>query len=119
MPLRLQLSLLLALAGVVICGAGVIQFRRLGTTMNPVQITGSTQLVTGGIYRFSRNPMYLGFLLLLTGWTLYISPLLVLLLPPLFVSYMNRFQITIEERTLLAQYGDGYRDYSNRVGRWI
>lgn len=119
LPLQWQFSLLLALAGVVVCGAGVIQFRLLGTTMNPSNLSGSSVLVTTGIYRVSRNPMYLGFLLLLMAWSLYLELLMVALAPPAFVLYMNRFQISIEEQALASRYGDSYRDYMRRVRRWL
>ena len=119
LPLQRQFSLLLALIGVTVCGAGVIRFRLLGTTMNPVNLAATSKLVTDGIYRFSRNPMYLGFLLLLVAWSLYLQPFLVLLAPPAFVLYMNRFQIRIEEQALVARFGDVYVDYRQRVRRWL
>ena len=115
----LPFSLLLAMAGVVVCGAGVVKFRRLGTTMNPIDPTGSSLLVTTGIYRISRNPMYLGFLFLLMAWSLYLGWLTALLVSPVFVLYMDRFQISIEEQALASRYGDAYQDYMCRVRRWL
>ncbi len=106
-------------AGVLIAGAGVWQFRRAATTVNPMDPNLSSSLVQHGIYRFSRNPMYLGFLLVLVGWALWLGSLPALIWLPVFVIYMNRFQIVPEERMLLAKFGDSYGDYCRRVRRWF
>lgn len=119
LPLQVELALLLALAGVVVCGAAVIHFRRCATTMDPLHPGAESRLVTTGSYGISRNPMYLGFLLVIAAWSLYWAPLLLLLFPPLFVVYMNRFQISVEERRLAAHFGDEYRHYQQRVRRWL
>lgn len=119
LPLQAPLSLLLALTGVVVCGAGVVQFRWRGTTVNPMQPADASRLVTSGIYGFSRNPMYLGFLLLLTAWSLYLNSVLLALMPPAFVWYLNRFQVSVEERALTLRFGDEYRVYMQKVRRWL
>jgi len=99
--------------------AGVVEFRRRRTTTNPMKPEAVSQVVSSGIYRFSRNPMYLGFLLALVGWALWLSNPLAWLLLPMFVLYMNRFQIVPEERVLTEIFGDEYRQYMVRVRRWI
>ncbi|MFX4227418.1 MAG: methyltransferase family protein [Porticoccaceae bacterium] len=106
-------------AGLLIPLCGVLAFNRARTTVDPRFPAQSVQLIQTGVYQFSRNPMYLGFLLLLTGWTFYLGNGAGFLLLPLFVLYLNRFQIEPEERILLEKFGAPYRDYLNDVRRWI
>jgi protein-S-isoprenylcysteine O-methyltransferase Ste14 len=75
--------------------------------------------VTSGIYGFTRNPMYLGMLFVLIGWALYLGNALALLLLPVFIFYMNRFQIEPEERVLTTLFGPEFLEYASRVRRWI
>ena len=119
LPGRTPLALALAAAGVAVALAGVAAFRRARTTVNPITPQASSALVVSGVYRFSRNPMYLGFLLLLGGWAVQLAHVLAPLLLPLFVAWMNRFQIQPEERALAARFGDGYAAYARRVRRWL
>jgi protein-S-isoprenylcysteine O-methyltransferase Ste14 len=76
-------------------------------------------VVTSGIYRLSRNPMYLGFLLALAGWTVFLGNIIALALLPLFVAHMNAFQIKPEERALLAKFGPAYAQYMRTTRRWL
>lgn len=96
-----------------------VSFQRAGTTVNPLRPSASTALVTGGIYRRTRNPMYLGQALLLFGAMLYLQNLLALLGVPLFVAYITRLQILPEERALAARFADAYVQYRHRVPRWL
>ncbi len=107
------------LSGAVIAIAGVLAFRRASTTVNPLDPESSTTLVIAGIYRFTRNPMYLGFLLVLLGYGVYLANLYALLLVPGFVVYMNRFQIIPEERALRQVFGEDCREYLKQVRRWL
>jgi len=109
----------LFLLGALTCLAGVRYFRRAKTTVNPMKPESASALVASGIYRYSRNPMYLGFLLMLLGWALWLSNASALLLLPAFVLYMNRFQICPEERALLSLFGPDYMQYRARVRRWL
>ena len=102
-----------------ITAAGISAFRRHETTVNPRTPEQATSLVSNGIYRFSRNPMYLGFLLLLAGWGFYVSNWAAALLLPVFVIYMNRFQIRPEERALEARFGAEFEKYAATVRRWL
>ena len=108
-----------AAAGAFACLAGVVSFRRARTTVDPRKPDATAALVVSGIYRYSRNPMYLGFLLMLLGWALFLSNGLALLLLPAFVLYMNRFQIRPEERVLAARFAGDYVAYVARVHRWL
>ena len=110
---------LLGMGGFAVIIAGVVSFRRSGTTVNPTKPGSSTELVTGGIYRYTRNPMYLGMLLWLAAFATWLGSPSALLLCPVFVLFMNRFQIAPEERALETLFGDEYRVYKSRIRRWI
>jgi protein-S-isoprenylcysteine O-methyltransferase Ste14 len=119
-PGRINLSLALATCGAVVFVLGILSFRRAGTTVNPLKPDQASSLVTSGIYRMTRNPMYLGFLGILVGWALYLANIVVLILVPIgFVACMNRFQIAAEERALTALFGGEYVAYARRVRRWL
>ena len=85
--------------------AGVYEFKRAKTTVNPVHINKASTVVDSGIFAYSRNPMYLGLLILLFGFAYWLQNLLALGVPLLFVLYMNRFQIRPEERALEKLFG--------------
>jgi protein-S-isoprenylcysteine O-methyltransferase Ste14/putative intracellular protease/amidase len=109
----------LALVGLLTCLAGVVSFRRAKTTVNPMKPDSTSSLVVSGIYRYTRNPMYLGFLLILLAWAAALSNLLALVWLPAFVLYMNRFQISPEERVLASRFAPDYAGYRASVRRWI
>ncbi|MEH8017197.1 isoprenylcysteine carboxylmethyltransferase family protein [Rheinheimera muenzenbergensis] len=116
---RLILAGVFAAAGAAIALAGVLAFRRANTTVDPRVPEQSSSLVVRGIYRYSRNPMYVGFLLLLMAWAFYLTSVAALALLPLFVWYMNKFQIVPEERHLLQKFGNEYQAYCKSVRRWL
>ncbi|HEU5177004.1 MAG TPA: isoprenylcysteine carboxylmethyltransferase family protein [Burkholderiales bacterium] len=97
----------------------VLGFHRAKTTVNPLKPETSTALVTGGIYRWTRNPMYLAMLLLLVAWACLVSNWAALAILPLFVAYLNRFQIGPEERALQARFGAEFESYRRKVRRWL
>lgn len=99
--------------------AGVYEFKRAKTTVNPVRVDEASQVVDSGIFSYTRNPMYLGLFLLLFGFAYWSHNLAALMFPFLFVFYMNRFQIQPEERALEKLFGAQYIDYKQRVRRWI
>jgi protein-S-isoprenylcysteine O-methyltransferase Ste14 len=108
-----------AALGVVIAGAGLVAFHRASTTANPMRPEAATSLVTTGIYRWTRNPMYLGWLPVLAGWAVYLQHAGALLVVPLFMLYLTRFQIIPEERALSAKFGGQFDAYRQRVRRWL
>lgn len=117
--IRHGLAAIVGLAGIASSLAGKLQFGRASTTVNPLAPERASALVTRGIYRYTRNPMYLGFLLALLGWAAYLGNAWTLIGPAAFVLYMDRFQIMPEERALWALFGDEYRAYCASVRRWI
>ena len=121
LPAVLQrcLALGIALGGVGFDLLGLAGFLKSRTTVNPLAPHRTTALVTGGIYRVSRNPMYVGLALLLIAWAVQLSALWPFIGPVLFVLYMNRFQIGPEERILARAFGEEYAAYAARVRRWL
>jgi protein-S-isoprenylcysteine O-methyltransferase Ste14 len=118
-PWRAPVAFMLWGAGFAIALAGLFEFRRAKTTVNPLTPEAATAIVTSGIYHYSRNPMYVGLLLALIGWAVWLSHLLAFALLPFFILYMNRFQIEPEERALSAKFGGLFRDYRRSVRRWL
>ncbi|MBV0934333.1 methyltransferase family protein [Marinobacterium weihaiense] len=99
--------------------AAVAHFFQVGTTVHPHCPDKSRVLVARGVYRFSRNPMYLALLLMLVAWSLHLGWPGAPLGWALFVAWITRFQIRPEERILAQVFGEEYRDYCRRVRRWL
>jgi len=120
-PFRFRMGAALALAcvGLGVSLAGVVSFLRARTTINPTKPTATSSLVTSGVYRFTRNPMYLGLLLVLLAWAVFLSNPVALVFVPLFVLYINRFQVTPEERALSSLFGGEFSAYKDKVRRWL
>ena len=106
-------------AGAALAIAGDVAFRRAQTTINPFRPQNTSALVTSGIYAVTRNPMYLGMLVVLLGWAVFLASALALVGPVAFVAYITRFQILPEERVLLGKFGLEYTGYAAKVRRWI
>lgn len=116
---RIGLALAVLLAGVAVCVAGVLSFRHARTTVNPLKPETASALVSSGVYRYTRNPMYLGFATVLIAWSIFLAwpPALLGVLG--FVIYMNRFQIGPEERALASLFGSEFAQYCKQVRRWL
>lgn len=119
LPTSTAAAFALAASGCATALAGVMTFRRHHTTVDPRFPDKTSTLVTRGVYRLSRNPMYLGFLLCLMGLALHLGSVFAWALVPLFVLYMNRFQIRPEEVVLQAAFGDAFTTYRRQVRRWL
>lgn len=113
------IAVLFMLTGLVLMLLAVWQLHRAQTTVLPFNPASTSRLVTGGIFAYSRNPVYLGDLLLLLAWAVWLGNGLSLLWLPLFIGYINRVQIEAEERALAAKFGADYSDYCRRVRRWL
>lgn len=105
--------------GVLIEAVSVLAFLRARTTVTPLKPEKASTLVVSGLYHVSRNPMYLGMLILLIGWALWLANPAALILPPVFVLYLTVFQIKPEEAALSEKFGSDYEAYRGRVRRWI
>jgi protein-S-isoprenylcysteine O-methyltransferase Ste14 len=98
---------------------GLLAFRAARTTVNPLHPEKASALVSAGVYRVTRNPMYVGMLCLLLAWAAFLATPAALVGPLLFVLYITRFQIIPEERILRERFGESYVEYMKQVRRWI
>lgn len=117
--IRLTVCLILIVVGVGFGVMGVTSFRRARTTVHPGRPEEASSLVNSGVYRVTRNPMYLGLLLILVASAVFLSSAWGLLGVVGFVLYMSRFQIAPEERALSKLFGDDYASYKASVRRWL
>ncbi len=116
---RVAGALMLVAVGASFDLVSLLAFRRARTTINPLRPERSKAVVTSGLYRITRNPMYLGLVLILTGLALYLDSPWALPGPLVFAAYITRFQIQPEERALTAHFGADYTAYCARVRRWL
>lgn len=106
-------------AAIAVSAAALMRFRRARTSVNPVDLSKTSRLVTDGIFSITRNPMYLGLSLLLAGWALWLGSASPWLVPPLFVMVITMVQIIPEEQALGRMFGEQYFGYQRRVARWV
>ena len=118
--LQNTLSLIFLIIGFVIIFSATKEFKKSDTTVNPMKPETSTSLVTSGIFKYTRNPMYLGLTSILLASCFYFSSLLgIIVYVPLFILYITVFQIIPEEETMKDLFNDEYLDYCSKVRRWI
>lgn len=117
--IRLAMGLTLLLIGQSISILGIREFSKVKTTVNPLKPHAASVLVKCGIYRFTRNPMYVGLALTLLSWAAFLANWLALPLLPLFMLYITEFQIKPEERVLRSLFGSEYEGYCANVRRWL
>lgn len=116
---KVSVVVLLCVAGAAFDLSGLLALRASRTSINPLQPQRASALVVGGVYRFTRNPMYVGMALFLLAWAVYLSAALPFAGPLFFALYITRFQIQPEERVLKALFGTDYLAYAARVRRWL
>lgn|SRR5690554_4729581 len=116
---QMAVALILAIVGVQLAISATRTFYDRKTTVNPLTPDESSSLITDGVFKLSRNPIYLGMTLILAGLAVWLGALTSLLGVPLFVIYMTRLQIIPEERSLQAQFGQAFSAYCQRTRRWI
>ncbi|OQX15151.1 MAG: isoprenylcysteine carboxyl methyltransferase [Thiothrix lacustris] len=112
-------GLLLIAAAVLVDFWSLGLFFRAHTTFNPIHPERTHALVTNGPYRHTRNPMYVGMLVILSGWGIWLGSISPFLLLPVFVWVLTAMQIIPEEKILEQTFGDAYRDYKAQVRRWL
>ncbi|HET9031760.1 MAG TPA: isoprenylcysteine carboxylmethyltransferase family protein [Dokdonella sp.] len=116
---RWPLVAVLVLIGISFDVLGILAFRKSRTTVNPLKPENASSLVVDGVYRITRNPMYVGMGFLLLAWAVHLSAWLPFAVIPLFVLILSRFQIVPEERMLRRIFGEDYEHYTARVRRWL
>jgi protein-S-isoprenylcysteine O-methyltransferase Ste14 len=117
--IRIGVAAVLTVVGVWLMVSARILLDESKTTWRPMTPRQASAVVSTGVYRLSRNPIYLGMLLVLAGWAVLLSSPAALAVSALFVVYLDRFQIGPEERALSDVLGQRYVDYLTTVRRWI
>jgi len=116
---KLMVSLFIAAAALSLDFLALWRFFQAKTTVNPIKAERVSALVTTGVYRFSRNPMYVGNVLFLLAWMIYLANPLNVLFIVAYMVYTTKFQIIPEERILTEHFGDEYRAFCQQVRRWL
>lgn len=111
--------LALFIFGFSIIALAGLNFKAAKTTVNPLKPSQASSLVIAGVYKISRNPMYLGLLVILLAWAFYLGNIFALAVLPVFVWYITNFQIKPEEKALMSIFGKEYQLYCATVRRWI
>ncbi|XVN73275.1 hypothetical protein AAEX37_00333 [Oligella sp. MSHR50489EDL] len=118
-PVKIYISGLLIVLAIAIGLSAIIAFLNSKTTANPKRPTETSKLVKSGIYRYSRNPMYLGMLFLLLAWAVHLQSLSAIVGIIFYVLYITQFQIIPEERALATKFGEDFIAYKKQVRRWL
>lgn len=116
---RMLLAKILVGFGILIALWALFQFNSAKTTIDPTKPDKASNLVVGGIFKFSRNPMYFALLLILLALGVFLGNAFNTLIAAGFVGYINRFQIIPEERILLEKFGRSFKDYCILTRRWF
>jgi protein-S-isoprenylcysteine O-methyltransferase Ste14 len=121
LPALIQMSIALVILsiGLGFSVAGVAAFRRADTTVNPLKPETTSSLVSTGVYRITRNPMYVGMFLVLVAWAIYLSSAWTWFGPVGLCLYLTQFQIKPEERAMAKLFGKEFEAYRTRVRRWL
>ena len=114
-----SLGILLIVLAALVDFSSLYLFFKQRTTPNPMKPEFTTGLVVKGMYKFSRNPMYLGMLMMLFGFAVFLGKLTPFLVLPVFYFLMTEMQIKPEEKVLEDKFGDEYLDYKGKVRRWL
>ena len=113
------LALVFLIIAIIMIVLSINKFKKNRTTISPLRPNNTSSLITSGIYNYTRNPMYLGLLLILISTALFIKNFISFLIIPLFVIFINKNQILPEEQILENIFGEEYRNYKKKVKRWI
>lgn len=116
---RKWVALGICFIGVAIVVSAVLSFKRAQTTVNPLAPESSSQLVTSGIFKLSRNPMYLGMVFVAIAWGIYLASIVSFIMVAIFVLYITRFQIKPEERAMQSLFGNEFENYAKATRRWL
>ena len=119
LPNQNLISFIILLVGVLILINPILKFIKSKTTIDPIKFKKVNKLITSGIYKYSRNPMYLGLLMIVISNTIFFLNIFSIITPILFYFWINKFQIKREEIFLTEKFGDEYLLYMTNTRRWI
>ena len=119
LPNQDLISIIILLIGVLILTNPIFKFIKSKTTIDPIKFKKVNKLITSGIYKYSRNPMYLGLLMIVISTSIFYLNIFSITTPFLFYFWINRFQIKREEIFLTEKFGREYMSYKTKTRRWI
>jgi len=119
LPNQNFISILILLIGMLILINPIFKFIKSKTTIDPIKFKKVNKLITSGIYKYSRNPMYLGLLMIVISTSIFYLNIFSITTPFLFYFWINRFQIKREEIFLTEKFGKEYVSYKTKTRRWI
>ena len=119
LPTQNLISFIILLIGILILITPIFKFIKSKTTIDPIKFKKVNRLITSGIYKYSRNPMYLGLLMIVMSTSIFYLNIFSITTPMLFYFWINRFQIKREEIFLTQKFGKEYLSYKNKTRRWI
>ena len=117
--IQLPMAILFAVSGIVLAVISMLAFRRASTTVDPFHPEETSHLVVDGVFRYSRNPMYVSLLLVLISWAIWLGNMYNVAVLALFVTYITFFQIKPEEEAMRLLFGESYEHYCAKIRRWI
>tara|TARA_A100001011_G_scaffold131499_1_gene138594 strand:+ start:153 stop:605 length:453 start_codon:yes stop_codon:yes gene_type:complete len=118
-PFQTSIAIFILFVGLLILINPILKFIKSKTTINPIKFKKVNKLVTSGIYKYSRNPMYLSFLIIVFSTSIFYLNIYSILTPLFFYLWINRFQIKREEVFLTEKFGKDYLSYKKKTRRWI
>ena len=113
------IGIIFLILGLIIIFLAVLKFIKIKTTVDPTRPHKTSNLVISGIYKITRNPMYLGMLFLIMAYTIYTNNVVGSITIPIFIFYINKFQIEPEEIEMRKKFGESFENYCKKVNRWI
>ena len=119
LPTQNLISFIILLIGILILITPIFKFIKSKTTIDPIKFKKVNRLITSGIYKYSRNPMYLGLLMIVMSTSIFYLNIFSITTPMLFYFWINRFQIKREEIFLTQKFGKEYLSYKYKTRRWI
>ena len=119
LPNQDLISIIILLIGILILINPIFKFIKSKTTIDPIKFKKVNKLIISGIYKYSRNPMYLGLLMIVISTSIFYLNIFSITTPLLFYCWINRFQIKREEIFLTEKFGEEYMSYKIKTRRWI
>ena len=119
LPNQDLISIITLLIGVLILINPILKFIKSKTTIDPIKFKKVNKLIISGIYKYSRNPMYLGLLMIVISTSIFYLNIFSITTPFLFYCWINRFQIKREEIFLTEKFGKEYMSYKTKTRRWV
>ena len=112
-------GIIFLILGLIIIFLAVLKFIKTKTTVDPTRPDKTSNLVISGIYKITRNPMYLGMLFLIMSYSMYNNNIVGCIVIPIFIFYINKFQIEPEEIEMRRKFGESFENYCKKVNRWL